>query len=71
MREYLRGLGEYAKRLVELALAGGVAGSASYVAQNGLELSEAGLRGLYTAAALAAYGVLVKQLGDKDRPTVK
>jgi hypothetical protein len=71
MIKYLKELAEYGKRLVELSLAGGLAGAASYVAQNGLELSGAGLRGLYTAGALAAYGVLVKRLGDKDRPTVK
>ena len=62
---------DYAKRLVELAGAGALAGAGSYVAQNGLDLSGAGLRGLLVAAGMAAYGVLVKQLGDRDRPTVK
>lgn len=62
---------DYVKRLVELALAGAVAGAGSYVAQNGLDLSGAGLRALLVAAGMAAYGVVVKKLGDKDRPTVK
>lgn len=63
---------DYLKRLGELAGAGFVAGAGSYVAQNGVELSAAGLRGLFVAAGLAAYGVIVKKLGeDVDRPTVK
>lgn len=61
---------DYVKRLVELAAAGALAGGASYVAEHGLDLSGAGLRGLLVAAGLAAYGVLVKRFGDKDRPTV-
>lgn len=62
---------QYLARLAELAAAGFLAGAASYVAQNGLELSQAGLRGLLVAGATAVYGVLVKRLGeDKDRPTV-
>lgn len=60
----------YLKRLAELAGAGFIAGAGTYVAQNGFELSSAGLRGLLTAAALAAYGVLVKPVGDSERPTV-
>jgi hypothetical protein len=62
---------DYLKRQGELASAGFLAGAGSYVAQNGLDLSAAGLRGLLVAGALAAYGLLVKQLGDKERPTVK
>lgn len=61
---------DYLKRMVELASAGFLAGASSYVAQNGFELSSAGVRGLLVAACLAAYGVVVKRLGDKDRPTV-
>lgn len=62
----------YLKRLAELAVAGFIAGAGSYVAQNGVELSGLGLRGLLTAAGLAAYGVVVKKLGDdQERPTVK
>jgi hypothetical protein len=61
----------YLKRLAELAGAGFVAGASSYVVQNGVELSSAGIRGLLVAAGLAAYGVVVKKLGeDVDRPTV-
>lgn len=62
----------YVKRLTELAGAGFLAGATSYVAQSGFELSGAGVRGLLVAAGLAAYGVVVKKLGeDVDRPTVK
>lgn len=62
---------EYVKRLAELAAAGALAGGASYVAEHGLDLSAAGLRGLLVAAGMASYGVLMKRLGDKDRPTVR
>lgn len=62
---------EYLKRQAELAAAGALAGAASYVAQNGLELSGMGLRALLVAAGMSAYGVIVKRLGDRDRPTVK
>lgn len=63
---------QYLKRLAELAGAGFVAGASTYVVQNGFELSQAGVRGLLTAAVLAAYGLVVKKLGeDVDRPTVK
>lgn len=61
---------DYVKRLVELAGAGALAGAGSYVAQNGLELSGMGLRALLVAAGMSAYGVLVKYLGDRNRPTV-
>lgn len=61
---------QYLKRLAELAGAGGLAGASSYVVQNGFELSGLGLRAVLTAAALAAYGVVVKKLGDDQRPTV-
>ena len=62
---------DYIKRLVELAVAGALAGGASYVAQNGVDLSAMGVRGLLVAAGMAAYGVVVKALGDRNRPTVK
>lgn len=63
---------QYLKRLAELAGAGFVAGASSHVVQNGFELSAASVRGLLTAAALAAYGLVVKKLGeDVDRPTVR
>lgn len=61
---------QYLIRLAELALAGAGAGAASYIAQNGLDLSQAGLRALLTAVGMAVYGVLVKEVGPKDRPTV-
>lgn len=62
---------EYVKRLAELAGAGFVAGAGEHVVRHGFELSQAGLKGLVVAGLLAAYGVVVKRLGDKDRPTVK
>jgi hypothetical protein len=60
---------KYLKRLGELAVAGFVAGAGSYVAQNGVDLSAAGIRGLVVAGLLAAYGVLAKPAGDRERPT--
>lgn len=60
----------YLKRLAELAGAGFVAGAGEHVVRHGFELSQAGLKGLVVAAGLAAYGVVVKKLGEKDRPTV-
>lgn len=62
---------DYLVRQAELVVAGGLAGGASYVAQHGLDLSAAGLRALLVAVGMAAYGVLVKRLGDRERPTVK
>ncbi len=61
---------DYIKRLVELAVAGGLAGAGTYVAEHGFDLSGAGLRGVAVAAGMAAYGVLVKKLGEANRPTV-
>lgn len=61
----------YLKRLAEQTAAGFVAGASSYVVQNGVELSSAGIRGLLVAAGMAAYGVVVKELGERERPTVK
>lgn len=62
---------DYVKRLVELAGAGFVAGAGEHVVRHGFELSQAGLKGLVVAGLLAAYGVVVKKLGEQDRPTVK
>lgn len=62
---------EYIKRLAELAGAGFVAGAGEHVVRHGFELSQAGVKGLVVAGLLAAYGLVVKRLGDKDRPTVK
>lgn len=62
---------DYLKRLAELAAVGFGAGAAEYVAVNGLDWSRAGLQGLVVAGVVAAYGVIVRSLGDKDRPTVK
>lgn len=61
---------QYLARLVELAGAGFLAGAGAYVQANGLDLSQAGLRGLVGAGLLAAYGLVVKRLGAQDRPTV-
>lgn len=62
---------DYVKRLAELAGSGFVAGAASYVAEHGVELSQASLRGLAVAGVLAAYGLVVRRLGEDNRPTVK
>jgi hypothetical protein len=62
---------DYLLRLVELAGAGFMAGAGEYVLANGFELSKAGLQGLAVAGGMAAYGLVVKRLGDKARPTVK
>lgn len=62
---------DYVKRLAELAGAGFVAGAGEHVVRHGFELSQAGVKGLVVAGLLAAYGLVVKRLGDKDRPTVK
>lgn len=62
---------DYLKRLAELAAAGFIAGATEEIVTDGLDLSAAGLKGLGVAGLLAAYGVLVKRLGDRERPTVK
>lgn len=62
---------DYLKRLAELVTAGFAAGAGSYVAEHGVELSQAGLRGVLVAGALAAYGLIMKPVGDQERPTVK
>ena len=61
----------YLKRLAEQAAAGALAGAGSYALQNGVDLSGMGLRALLVAAGMAAYGVVVKELGERERPTVK
>lgn len=60
----------YLKRLAELAGAGFVAGASEHVVRHGFELSQAGLKGLLVAAGLTAYGIVVKKLGEDNRPTV-
>jgi len=63
---------EYAKRLGELAVVGFFTGGAADIAKDGFDLSSNGVVGLLSAAGLAAYGLVVKRLGeDVDRPTVK
>lgn len=61
----------YLKRLAEQAAAAGLAGAGSYALQYGVDLSGMGLRALLVAAGMAAYGVVVKKLGEDNRPTVK
>ena len=61
---------QFAKRTAEAAVAGGVIASGSYVTQNGFELSEASVIGLLSAAGWAVYGVLVRKLGELNRPTI-
>ena len=62
-------MSDYIKRLVELAGAGFLAGAGAHLAQNGLDYSAAGLKGLAVAGLIAAYGILVKRLGDKNSPS--
>lgn len=63
---------DYLKRLVELAVAGFVAGAGEHIAANGFEWGAAGVQGLFVAGGLAAYGIVVRKLGDDhDRPTVR
>lgn len=63
---------DYLKRLAELAVAGFVAGAGEEIVTDGFDLSAAGLKGLVVAGLLAAYGVVVKKLGDdRQRPTIK
>lgn len=59
----------YIKKLAELALAGFVAGAGEHVATHGVDLSAASLQGLVVAAALAAYGVVVRKLGEDNTPS--
>lgn len=57
----------YLKRLLELMLAAFIAGAAPVIQEQGL--SRASVTGAVTAGAVALYGLLVKGLGDKDRPS--
>lgn len=57
----------YVKSLIELAGVGFGAGAGTYVTAHGFELSKAGLTGLAVAGLAAAYGVVVKKLGDDSR----
>lgn len=59
----------YLKRLAELAVAGFITGAGQYVATSGVHLDSASLRGLGVAALMTAYGLVVKKLGDDQRPT--
>jgi hypothetical protein len=62
----------YVKRLAELAVVGFFTGGAASVKEVGFDLSQNGVVGLLAAAGFAAYGLVVKRLGeDVDRPTVK
>lgn len=62
---------DYLKRLVELAGAGFLAGAGEHVASHGFQLSQAGAKGLVVAGLLTAYGLVVRRLGESNRPTVK
>lgn len=63
---------DYLKRLLELAVAGALAAGGSYVAQNGFELSQAGVSALVGAVVTGVYGIVAKKIGqDADRPTIK
>lgn len=57
----------FLKSLAELAVTGFVAGAAADVATSGFELSQSGFSGLIAAGLAAAYGVVVKNLADRNR----
>lgn len=61
---------DYLKRYAELVSAAFAAGAAQYVVDHGLDLSSAGLQGLGVAGAMAVYGLIVKRIGDRNKPTV-
>jgi hypothetical protein len=58
---------QYLKRLAELAGVAFLAAAVPVFAENGL--SKAGVAGAATAGLAAVYGLLVKGLGDTDRPS--
>lgn len=62
---------DYLKRLAELSIVGFITGASEHVVTNGFELTAASGQGLVVAAGLAAYGVVVRKLGEDNRPTVK
>lgn len=62
-------MSSYLKKLAELAVTGFVAGAGEYVSTNGVDWSAASLQGLVVAALLAAYGVVVRKLGEDNTPS--
>lgn len=60
---------EYAKRLAELALVAFLGAAVPVLVDRGLD--KAALAGALSAGLAAVYGIVVKSVGDKDRPTVK
>lgn len=60
----------YLYRLGELTLVVFFGGAGEYVVAHGFEPTRAGIQGVVVAGLVAVYGVAVKRLGDKDRPTV-
>ena len=61
----------YVKRLAEAVVVSFVGGVTAYVQANGFELSKAAVSGAVVAGAVAVYSLVVKNVGEKDRPTVK
>lgn len=60
---------QYLKRLVELMAAGFLTAALPVFLDQGL--TKAGTVGAASAGVMAVYGLLVKGLGEKDRPTVQ
>jgi hypothetical protein len=60
----------YLKRYAEFIGVTYLSGVTTYVAQNGLDISRAGLVALAGAGLGAVYGLLAKHVGDKDKPTI-
>ncbi|HKZ21201.1 MAG TPA: hypothetical protein VJQ57_13965 [Acidimicrobiia bacterium] len=58
---------QYLKRLVELALVAFLAAAVPVFTEQGA--SKAGVSAAVAAGLAAVYGLLVKGLGDKDRPS--
>lgn len=67
MSEYVDRAKRYLKSVAELAAAGFAAGAGEHVVEHGLDFSAAALQGLAVAGLLAAYGVVVKKVGDDSR----
>ena len=59
----------YLKRLAELVIVAFLGAAVPVFTEQGL--SKAGLAGAAGAGGMAVYGLLVKGLGDKDRPTIQ
>lgn len=60
----------FLKRLFEEAVVAFLAGATAALAASGGSLDKAALVGALAAGGRAVFGILVKPLGDKDRPSL-